>query len=111
MKRLFISILALLVCVKPASADTPPSADFDRDGTVGIPDFLLFIDVFGTKEGEEKYEAKYDLDGNGEIGIPDFLIFIDNFGKEVNRVPIFTSASTFSVLEKYKDSRHGYHQR
>ena len=61
-----------------------PSPDFDGDGMVGIPDFLLFVDVFGSSQGDGKYESKYDLDGNGEIGIPDFLIFVDNFGKEVS---------------------------
>ena len=64
--------------------------DLYGNGVVDIPDFLLFVDVFGSKEGEEKYDAKYDLDENGEIGIPDFLIFVDNFGKVVNRVPVFT---------------------
>ena len=59
----------------------PPSPDFDRSGTVGIPDFLLFVDAFGSRKGQEAYEAKYDLDVDGEIGIPDFLIFVDNFGK------------------------------
>ncbi len=68
------------------------SADFDGNGTVDIPDFLLFVDVFGLKKGQERYETKYDLDGNDEIGIPDFLIFVDNFGKVVIQVPVFTSA-------------------
>ena len=71
----------------------PPSPDFDRSGTVGIPDFLLFVDSFGSRKGQDKYEAKYDLDVNGEIGIPDFLIFVDSFGKVLNRAPIFTSVS------------------
>ncbi len=67
------------------------SADFNRNGVVDIPDFLLFVDVFGLKKGQERYEAKYDLDKNDEIGIPDFLVFVDNFGKEMSRVPVFTS--------------------
>ena len=50
--------------------------------TVGISDFLLFVDVFGSSRGDGKYEAKYDLDGDGVIGIPDFLTFVDNFGKD-----------------------------
>ena len=75
--------LAVLLCVGQVSANTAASADFDGDGVVGVPDFLLFIDTFGSRQGEEKYEAKYDLDGNGEIGVPDFLIFIDFFGKKV----------------------------
>ena len=65
------------------NATATPSPDFDGDGMVGIPDFLMFVNVFGSSQGDGKYEAKYDLDGNGEIGIPDFLIFVDNFGKEV----------------------------
>ena len=68
----------------------PPSPDFDRSGTVGIPDFLLFVDVFGSRRGQAQYDAKYDLNVDGEIGIPDFLIFIDRFGQVVNRAPVFT---------------------
>ena len=88
------SLLSLLLLISPSylfsQDNSPPSPDFSGNGTVDIPDFLLFVDVFGLKEGQERYDAKYDLDGNGEIGIPDFLIFVDNFGKVVNRVPVFT---------------------
>ena len=88
------SLLSLLLLISPSylfsQDNSPPSPDFNGNGTVDIPDFLLFVDVFGLKEGQERYDAKYDLDGNGEIGIPDFLIFVDNFGKVVNRVPVFT---------------------
>ena len=65
------------------NANATPSPDFDGDGEVGISDFLLFVDVFGSSRGDGKYEAKYDLDSNGVIGIPDFLTFVDNFGKTV----------------------------
>ena len=82
-------LLSLLLLISPLSLfsqdSSPPSSDFNGNGIVDIPDFLIFVDVFGSKEGEEKYDAKYDLDGNGEIGIPDFLIFVDNFGKAVTR--------------------------
>lgn len=70
-----------MICTGEATADTDPSPDFD--GVVGIPDFLQFVDRFGSMRGDGKYGAKYDLDGDGVIGIPDFLIFVDNFGKEV----------------------------
>ena len=63
---------------------TAPCPDFDGDGTVGIPDFLQFVNHFGTSRGGVGYNAKYDLDGNDTIGIPDFLSFVDNFGKEVD---------------------------
>ena len=59
-------------------------ADFDGDGQVGIPDFLLFVEVFGTHSGQENFDLKFDLDSDGTIGISDFLIFMDSFGKTVN---------------------------
>ena len=59
------------------------TGDFDGNGEVGIPDFLLFVNHFGASRGDGTYDAKYDLDGNDVIGIPDFLIFINNFGKKV----------------------------
>ena len=63
---------------------TAPCPDFDGDGVVGIPDFLLFVNHFGTSRGDAGYDAKYDLDENGVIGIPDFLEFVNDFGKEVD---------------------------
>ena len=65
------------------NANNAPLPDFDGDGTISIGDFLIFVDVFGSRQGDEKYEARYDLDGNGEIGISDFLIFMQDFGKDV----------------------------
>ena len=61
-----------------------PSPDFDGNGVVGIPDFLQFVDHFGTSRGGAGYDAKYDLDGNDTIGVSDFLIFVDSFGKAVS---------------------------
>ena len=63
------------------------SPDFDGSGVVDFADFLLFVEAFGSKEGQEQYESKYDLDGNGEIELPDFLIFADNFGKVMTPAP------------------------
>ena len=67
-----------------SSSDAVSSSDFDGDGMVGVPDFLQFVNVFGSSRGDGTYRPKYDLDGNGVIGVPDFLIFVDNFGKEVS---------------------------
>ncbi|MXZ09560.1 MAG: hypothetical protein F4Y79_08970 [Gemmatimonadetes bacterium] len=61
-----------------------PTPDFDGDGTVGISDFLLFVDQFGFSQGDVGYDARYDLDGDGVIGIGDFLIFVDAFGKNTS---------------------------
>ena len=100
--HLLFTVMALLVSAgqAPASSNTTdeltttnvitlnttgtkPSPDFDGDGVVGIPDFLLFVDKFGLSQSDEEYEARFDLDGDGIIGIGDFLIFVDAFGKEV----------------------------
>ena len=62
---------------------TATSPDFDGDGMVGISDFLLFVNHFGTSSGDAGYDARYDLDGNGAIGISDFLIFVNSFGSQV----------------------------
>ena len=60
-----------------------PSPDFDGDGVVGMPDFLLFVEHFGLSQSDEGYDARYDLDGSHTIGMGDFLIFVSNFGKEI----------------------------
>ena len=62
--------------------NTASIPDFDGDGTIGFGDFVIFAGVFGARQGDEKYEAKYDLNGDGEIGFSDFVIFAQNFGKE-----------------------------
>ena len=97
-----IAALVVLLYMGQVSANTVASADFDGDGVVGIPDFLEFVEKFGSRQGDEKYEAKYDLDGNGEIGIPDFLVFVDNFGKAVpvRRAPMFEDARANRTLDE-----------
>ena len=69
----------------------PPSPDFDGSGYVGSQDLSLLIGVFGSQEGQERYEAKYDLNGDGKIGSEDYAIFVQSYGKWVNRTPVFTS--------------------
>ncbi|MDE3257850.1 MAG: hypothetical protein OYM47_08465 [Gemmatimonadota bacterium] len=59
----------------------PPSPDFDRDGTVGFPDFILFARAFGNSRGHEDWESRFDLDLDGEVGFSDFLIFAQAFGQ------------------------------
>ena len=56
--------------------------DFNEDGVVDFIDFLAFVGHFGTRQGDGRYEAKYDLNSDGAIGFGDFLIFSSNFGKE-----------------------------
>ena len=65
-------------------APSVANPDFDGDGTVGFPDFLLFAGVWGLDRGDAGYDARFDLDGNGTIGFSDFLIFAESFGKSSN---------------------------
>ena len=63
---------------------TRRSADFDGDGNVGFPDFLLFADVYGLSRGDAGFDERFDLDDNGTIGFSDFLIFGESYGKSSN---------------------------
>ena len=58
--------------------------DFNGDGMVNFADFLAFAGQFGARQGDGRYEAKYDLDSDGAIGFGDFLIFSSSFGKDVS---------------------------
>ena len=88
------SLLSLIFLIYPRSLspqtssltlDTTasPSLDFDGNGIVDFPDFLMFISAFGSEEGQDKYDVKYDLNSDGKIAFEDFLILTDNFGKNV----------------------------
>ena len=61
-------------------APSVANPDFDGDGTVGFPDFLLFAAAWGLDRGDAGYDARFDLDGNGTIGFSDFLILAESFG-------------------------------
>ena len=58
--------------------------DFNGDGVVNFADFLAFGGQFGSRQGDGRYDAKYDLDSDGAIGFGDFLIFSSSFGKDVS---------------------------
>ena len=70
-----------------AQNSSPPSSDFNGNGVVDFPDFLLFVTAFGSQAGQERYDTKYDLDGNGEIAFDDFLLFVDSFSKAASSPP------------------------
>ncbi|MDE3000875.1 MAG: hypothetical protein OXU79_17505 [Gemmatimonadota bacterium] len=56
-------------------------ADFDGDGTVSFPDFLLFVGAYGLSRGDAGYDARFDLDDDGAVGFSDFLIFAESYGQ------------------------------
>ncbi len=61
----------------------PVRSDFNRDRDVGLGDFVLFLDVFGSSAGTTNYSPIFDLDEDGEVGLSDFVIFLDDFGSSV----------------------------
>ena len=87
----------LLTALLIQSLSAVPSPDFDENGVVDVPDFLLFVGAFGSREGQKTYEARYDLNGDGAIGIDDFLIFVSSFGKR----------NTESISDLQGESRFG----
>ena len=84
-----LSTLAFLMYPLSLSAqnstadDQALTPDFDGNGQVDLYDFLAFAGQFGARQGDGRYDARYDLDSDGEIGFSDFLLFSSNFGKEV----------------------------
>ncbi len=79
------------------SAATP---DFDGDGTVGFTDFVQFAGAFGSRDGDNLYDARFDLDGSGDIGFPDFVTFAQVFGGPASkRTRLAKSASTIELQQ------------
>ncbi len=91
-------IILIALLIQPVSA--VPSPDFDESGVVDFTDFLLFVSAFGAREGQERYDAKYDLNGDGEIGFGDFLLFVSDFGRTAE---FFRNATTFQQFVKAKE--------
>ena len=86
MKRFYIALAVIASCLwvwlpLAHTSQVRPVPDFDGNGVVDISDFLLFVGKFGSKQGDETYEDRFDLDGNGTVDISDFLIFVNDFGK------------------------------
>ena len=72
--------------------------DFNGDGTVNFADFLAFGGQFGSRQGDGRYEAKYDLNSDGAIGFRDFLIFGNSFGKDVSEPVTIPDANLRAVI-------------
>jgi hypothetical protein len=51
------------------------AADLDGDGAVGVVDFLMLLQTWGTDPG-----GPPDLDGNGNVGITDMLLLLGSWG-------------------------------
>lgn len=58
------------------AATTKASPDFDQDGQVGLSDFFLFAEHFGSND------PRFDLDSDGSVDFADFFLFAEHFGEE-----------------------------
>lgn len=59
------------------------TADLNQDGVINILDISIVAIAFGTKEGDENYNALADLDENSEVNILDVSIVAMDYGKTV----------------------------
>jgi len=57
--------------------------DFNGNGVVDFPDFLVFAAGFGKTSTDPDFQASIDLNDNGSVDFPDFLLFAQQFGKSV----------------------------
>jgi hypothetical protein len=49
--------------------------DLDGDGSIGVPDFLVLLSVWGPNPGHVA-----DFDGSGDVGVTDFLTLLSHWG-------------------------------
>ncbi len=56
------------------------ATDEDGDSNANFTDFLTFASKFGSRLGQERYDARCDLNGDGEIGFDDCFISAAGFG-------------------------------
>ena len=54
--------------------------DFQGDGQVGLDDFFMLAERFGSESGDSRYGAEFDFNGDGRIDFGDFFVFVDLFG-------------------------------
>jgi hypothetical protein len=54
-------------------------ADYNGDGTVGGPDFVILQRAFGALASDDHYDARVDHNGDGMIGGPDYVVLQQRF--------------------------------
>ena len=81
-----VDVLDVSNAVVTFTATATGPGDFDGDRNVGLADFLAFAAVFGTSQGNVRFDARMDFNGDGNIDFVDFLAFGAVFGS------VYTSA-------------------
>ncbi|MBU2458899.1 MAG: hypothetical protein KKB29_00865, partial [Nanoarchaeota archaeon] len=59
--------------------------DFNENGIVDFPDFLMFAKNYGKTTGMADFDTRFDLVEDGTIGFSDFLKFAQDYGKKVEK--------------------------
>ena len=80
MKRhvvVYAGILWIALSAGMSRAQTVTAADYDGNGVVDFPDFLMFAQAYGTDR------SAYNLDGQGTVDFADFLMFARLYGQRV----------------------------
>ncbi len=80
-----VRIVITFAKMKDTGPPVPPptlTGDFDGNGAVEFPDFLLFVAQFGKSSSDDGFDARMDLDGNGAVEFSDFLLFVAAFGSK-----------------------------
>lgn len=65
----------------PDPPTNPPDSDVNGDGIVDIRDLALVASLYGTSEGQSRYNPEADLNENGKIEIYDIAMVARDFGK------------------------------
>ncbi len=55
-------------------------ADYNNDGVVGVPDWFMLLQAFGSSVGDANYDPDIDSDGDGFIGTAEYLLMSRRFG-------------------------------
>ena len=88
------SMLALCLLISLLAAPAFSAPDFDGNGQIGLSDFFLFADHFGSAD------AVFDLDANGEVGLSDFFLFASAFGRSAVGVPSPDQGSNGTLFQR-----------
>ena len=86
---LWLSVLLLAIPPTSSRAQTVTQADFNANGVVDFPDFLMFVQAYGT------IWSRFNLDGQGKVDFADFLIFANFYGQVVKPPDFQVDPQTF----------------
>lgn len=67
------------VAGRGAQVETGGRGDFDADGRVGLDDFMVFIQAYGSSSTDENWSFFCDVNFDGVIDIKDFKLFVQSF--------------------------------